>query len=235
MKLVIICILSILLYACKSQFKGVQNITNIAGIYIAKNNDKDYHLIITVVSDSDNQEFLIFGFNEDKEALFMQQFNTIITSNMDSAKANVCSIMQNKFCDKEIRKSQGICSAQTIYLPLNIYLESPGKYGIFMFSNLKNKYLFGDKYDVIKGNFLLPAKEYVVSGLTLNNKGELSSLDFKETGFIQAFTSETLTFKKIKNIHQAWQNKVNSYAKIKQDLQSLVKNNAQDFFNSCGL
>ena len=87
-----------------------------------------------------------------------------------------------------------------------------------------------DKFEILKGNILLPEKEYRVSNLSLNQQQELSSISFRETGFIPGnfLTSETLSFTKQSNkglaqLETYLRKVMDIYRSIRQAPQSLCK------------
>ena len=231
-----------MLSACHPFPDSKLNIINpdtFAGIYTANNDGEPYHLVINTISpDSNRQGFLIFGFSEDRKAQFMQEFTKISTADIPTTKAAVCMIMQTKFCAKE-KATKGVCSRKAMRHPSDQYLESPGQYGLLMVSQLPYGYLYGDTYDVIKGHSLLPKKEYVAFRLNINRNGELGSVTFRETGFIQAFTSETLTFQKTGQPDEQLTNHVYAYANIRNTLYDLANvhdvpnHDSTRFFDSC--
>ncbi len=242
LKGLLVSIMAGMLFACHPFTDSKLNIINpdtFAGIYIANNDGEPYHLVISTISpDSHRQVFLIFGFSEDRKAQFMQEFTKISTSDIPTTKAAVCTIMQTKFCARE-KTTQGVCYAKAMIFPSDQYLESPGQYGLLMVSQLPYGSLSGDIYDVIKGHSLLPRKEYAASRLNINRNGELGSVTFRETGFIQAFTSETLTFQKTGQPDEQLTNQVHAYANIRNTLYDLANvhdvphHDSTRFFDSC--
>lgn len=223
------------LSACNLTLKNEINITKpnaFTGSYTSTNDGKIYKVLIAKTKPFSNSPiFMIFGFYKDNEVEFMSKFNLIIKSGIQG-KNNICPIMQDNFCAKKTSLNT-TCIQKNMLLSLNIYLDSPGKDGLFMSIQGSNGNLFGDKYDYIKGNFLVPKKEYFVKNIKLNDSGELESITFKETGFIQAFTSETLVFKKNSANSKEFTNKIYAYNKVKNALQSFTENNLIKFFNSC--
>ena len=242
LKGLLVSIMAGMLFACHPFTDSKLNIINpdtFAGVYTASNDGEPYHLVISTISpDSHRQVFLIFGFSEDRKAQFMQEFTKISTSDIPTTKAAVCTIMQTKFCARE-KTTQGVCYAKAMIFPSDQYLESPGQYGLLMVSQLPYGSLSGDIYDVIKGHSLLPRKEYAASRLNINRNGELGSVTFRETGFIQAFTSETLTFQKTGQPDKQLTNQVHAYANIRNTLYDLANvhdvphHDSTRFFDSC--
>ena len=212
----------------------------LSGAYQAQHRGEVYEILITQNPDTDFAEFMVAGFFKKNELRFMDALEQIIEGGIAEGELGICDVMKTRFCPPNYRDpaKNPICQATGMRVIANAYLEKPGKYGLLFYMRKGHESYdkMGDIYDNLKGNIFLPKKEYRLSSISLNARGELASIKFKETGYIQSFTSETLNFKKVGEVGEIPSlDKLRRYDDISGQLLKKVIKDSDTLFLKCNL
>ena len=214
-----------------------EQIPNFTGTYTAPHRGGIYNVIIqTMGTEPQNQRFIIAGFFEKRRQNFVTAMARIISKDRESINAEICKIATENYCREYPDLSLSDCFRKTASRTIRHYQEQMRQTGIMLNFSATGKTAGMpagfpyDKFEILKGNILLPEKEYRVSNLSLNQQQELSSISFRETGFIPGnfLTSETLSFTKQSNkglaqLETYLRKVADIYRSIRQAPQSICK------------
>ncbi len=209
----------------------------LSGVYQAQHRGGIYKILIVQNPDTNFEEFMVAGFFEKNELHFMNALEQIIEDGVTGGELGICDLMKTRFCPSDYRDpaKNPICQASGLGIIADAYLQKPGRYGLLFYMRkiMGNYDKVGDFYDNLKGNIFLSKKEYALSSISLNAEGELSSVKFRETGYLQFFTSETLYFKKVGEVLSF--DKLRHYADVSGELLKKVAKNSDALFSKCNL
>ncbi len=196
-------------------------VSNLTGTYKAVHRSKPYTMIVQQANaGKDNKKFLVSGFFDERKNDFWGSLQGVLSQDIETikqglcdtcrthhrkqrrdikpAKHETCDATQTALCAPDNRTNQidAVCAERRPLITASAYyLHAPGMSGMLFRLSERGK-PYGDYFEYLKGNILLPEKEYRVSGVALNDNKELSRMVFKETGYVQFFTSEEFGFTK---------------------------------------
>lgn len=217
---------------------SAEQMANFTGTYHAVHRTKHYTVIIQPASyQHEHHQFIVAGFFDVHRADFFAGINQFLDPEIEDIQQGICNVIETVFCTQQRKKqSTSFCADQnTLAIASDYYFNAPRKFGmLFSLSASDGKiatdaYFMGDYFENLKGNFLLPEKEYRVSEISLNENQHLSGISFKETGYIQFFTSEKMTFKKYSNDTSP---RIQRYIEITDTIQQMIDRNPQSMCNT---
>ena len=199
-------------------------IANLKGTYTADYNGQNYTVVVDKIPGE--SKFIVAGFFDSNRELWLNALNKTVSKSLETSKTEVCNELY-KICNhqSQIERYSSIEKCMRA-LPLSRFIQKPEKdYGLLF--QMSSKSNWGDKFERMLNEFF-SLNDYRVEDISLNDKKELSSITFKENGYVQLWRSKIFTFQKRSNESL---DILTNYIQVTNELHNAIKNEADSFYS----